>query len=760
MKKTIVLLLLGLSAMAQNEVSIIPLPKSITVGLGKFYISENTKIVVDANDAQDVAEQLALKLRTLKGKLPDLITTPLANSITFKKNISVPREGYELKVKPTGVTIEAAGPIGYFYGMQSLLQLLPPEAFGASLLPNTTLSLTECHIKDQPRFEYRGIMLDVARYFYPIEFIKKLVDVLAIHKFNSLHLHLTDDQGWRMEIKKYPKLTELGSTRKESMLGHYRDQKFDGTPHGGFYTQAQMKELVAYAQRKFITIVPEIEMPGHALAALAAYPELGCTNGPYEVGTKWGVEERVFCPSEKTFTFIEDVLGEVMEIFPSPYIHVGGDECPKTTWKASTFCQDLIKKEGLKDEHGLQSYFMKRVDKIISSKGRKMLGWDEILEGGLSPNATVMSWRGIEGGIEAAKQSHDVVMSPNSHVYLDYYQADPAFEPLAIGGFLPLEKTYSYEPIPAELSSEQAKHIKGIQANLWTEYVPTPEHAEYMLFPRALAVAEIGWSDKTKSYTDFVKRLSFHFQRLDYLAVNYSKAAFNVKFSLEKDPKGLTAISLSTLHPQNSIRYTLDGSLPNAQSLLYDPTRKLTMESDKSVAAAVFSKFGEMRSAITSKTFVISKTTGRPYKLAHAPKKYFGGDEMALTNGERGDVKSKEGWVGFEGTNLDVVLDLNKPTSFSNLSVGFLSDPTSWVMLPPVIEIAISSDNLSFKSIKKLDLGKSTKPEVFVQQLNIALEPSTARYIRVQAENYGLLPVGHTGAGKPAWLFIDEIGVK
>jgi hexosaminidase len=337
---------------------------------------------------------------------------------------------------------------------------------------------------------------------------------------------LTEDQGWRIEIKKYPLLTSISSVRKESMLGHYRDQKYDGKPHGGFYTQEQIKEVVAYATSKYINVIPEIEMPGHSTAVLAAYPQLG-SNGDkiLQVKTKWGVAEDVLFPREETFTFLEDVLTEVMALFPGQYIHIGGDECPKTQWKESRFCQDLIKKLGLKDEHELQSYFIRRIDKFVTSKGKKLLGWDEILEGGLSPNAMVMSWRGTKGGIEAAKQNHDVVMSPNSYFYIDYYQADPKTEPVAIGGFLPLSKCYSFEPDLPELTSEEAKHVVGIQANLWTEYVSNLPYAEYMTYPRALALSEVSWSPKgSKNYEDFKKRLKGHMPSMDALKINYSKA--------------------------------------------------------------------------------------------------------------------------------------------------------------------------------------------------------------------------------------------
>ncbi len=762
MKKAILFSLFSLGVMAQNSISIIPKPLSVIEGKSKFIVDQNTKIVVtkDAEDAMEVAEQLAIRIRIVKSKAPEIVNEANSNFIKFTKNPNLPIEAYELLVNQKGVTISASSAIGYFYGFQSLLQLMPTEIFSASVNPNLKLIIPECIIKDNPRFEYRGVMLDVGRYFFPISYIKKLVDVLAINKMNTLHLHLTEDQGWRIEIKKYPKLTEIGSIRKESMLGHYRDQKYDGKPHGGFYTQDEIRDLVAYAQRKFVTIVPEIEMPGHALAALASYPELGCTGETYQVGTKWGVEQRVFCPTEKTFSFLEDVLTEIIDLFPSKYIHIGGDECPKNTWKASAFCQELIKKEGLKDEHELQSYFIRRIDKFVTSKGRKIIGWDEILEGGLSPNATVMSWRGTTGGIEAAKQKHDVIMTPNSYVYLDYYQSDPASEPIAIGGFLPLQKTYSYEPIPTELSKEEAKYIKGVQANLWTEYVSTPEHADYMLFPRALAVAEIGWSDKTKSYEDFTKRLMVHLERLKFMSINYSNAFIDVNYIFSKDSKNLPTLSLSTIVPSYIIRYTLDGSQPNGKSLIFDSSKKINISQDRNISSAVFNKFGERISNITTKSFVISKSTGKSYVLDNEPKKYLGGEKYALTNGIRGDANNNEPWVGFEGKNLNLTLDLGEKMAFSSVSLAFMSAYSSWIMSPLNVEILISNDNKTFSPIKKIELKKSVSLESSVQQLNISLFTQNARFVKIKAENYGPLPEGHPGVGKPSWLFVDEISVK
>lgn len=763
MKKLIILLLLVSNAFSQNTISIIPKPLSIIEGKGSFLIDNNTKIIIPTINEKVllIATDLANKIKSVGDKTIEISTKDDAkNVIAFIENKGLTNEAYILKVEKNRIEIESSSLEGYFYAYQTLLQLLPVEIFGNSLVSNINFEVPICTITDKPRFAYRGVMLDVSRHFFPKEFIKKFIDELAIHKINTFHWHLTDDQGWRIEIKKYPKLTEVGSIRKESMKGHYRDQTYDNTPHEGFYSQADIKEIVAYAQRKYITIIPEIEMPGHALAALASYPELACTKGPFEVGTKWGVEERVFCPTEKTFGFLEDVLTEVMELFPSKYIHIGGDECPKKTWENSAFCQNLIKTHKLKDEHGLQSYFISRIDKFVSSKGRKIIGWDEILEGGLSENATVMSWRGEEGGIAAAKLKHDVIMSPNTYLYLDYYQSDPQNEPLAIGGFLPLEKTYSYEPLSSKLSKEESKYIIGVQANLWTEYIESPEKVEYMMFPRAIALAEIGWSSSKKDYLDFTNRLKHHFGRLDNMAVNYANAIYDITFETKKNGNKLPMLALSSSEKNAHIRYTLDGSIPNDISLKYDPLTNIVIDGDRIISAALFSENGKQLSKINTKSYVITKSTGKSYKILNPAKKYTGGETFALTNGIRGDIYNLNTWVGFEGGNFNCTIDLEEKSRIDEVKIGFLGAYNSWVLPPRNVEVQVSNDNKVFKTVKSIPLGANDGKANFVQQLNISFEPQNCRYVRILAENYGALPKYHPGEGKPAWLFVDEISIK
>ncbi|MCZ2479089.1 beta-N-acetylhexosaminidase [Aquirufa nivalisilvae] len=518
-------LILCFNLQAQESYQLIPKPAKLTPVPGKFLFQKNTVITLSTQDESFNAVATMLKDQiSLSSGLNLAIKSSSASSkgVVFVQNASLGDEAYRLNISTKKIEIQAKSGKGAFYALQTLFQLMPAQIY-SNVTSSYELTALACQIEDAPRFSYRGMMLDVGRYYFPVSFIKRFLDLMAVYKLNTFHWHLTEDQGWRIEIKKYPLLTSVSSVRKETMVGHYRDQKFDNKPYGGFYTQDEIKEVIAYASKKFITIIPEIEMPGHSQAVLAAYPELGCNPDKiYQVATKWGISEDVLCPREETFTFIENVLTEVMALFPGQYIHIGGDECPKKQWKESRFCQDLIKKLGLKDEHELQSYFIRRIDKFVTSKGKKLLGWDEILEGGLSPNAMVMSWRGTKGGIEAAKQNHDVVMSPNSFFYLDYYQADPKTQPLAIGGNLTLAKSYSFEPDLPELTVEEAKHIVGIQANVWTEYISTPAYAEYMTFPRALALSEISWSPKQpKDYDDFLRRVKGILPGMDALKINY-----------------------------------------------------------------------------------------------------------------------------------------------------------------------------------------------------------------------------------------------
>jgi hexosaminidase len=516
-------------AQVKNLPNIIPAPVSVVKSKGTFCLQAKTKIVIRSadQDLKNSATYLSQQVQLLTGLHISVgnASTPSKNNIILDINYtSDNKEAYNLQISKKEIVINGASAAGLFYGIQSLLQMVPPQN-------QSTIKIACANIKDQPSYSWRGMHLDVSRHFFPVAFVKKMIDQMAKLKLNTFHWHLTDDQGWRIEIKRYPKLTQISSWRDETLVGHYteNDQKFDGIKYGGFYTQEEIKDVVKYAQSRYITIVPEIEMPGHAVAVLTAYPEYSCTGGPFKVYTKWGISDDVFCAGkEGTFELLQNILDEVVALFPGPYIHVGGDECPKTRWEVCPDCQKRMKDNGLKNELELQSYFIKRIEKFIASKGKKMIGWDEILEGGLPERAAVMSWRGYAGGIEAAHLGHDVVMTPTDYCYFNFYQGAEKDEPLAFGGFLPLEKVYSFNPLPPTLNAEGAKHILGAQANLWTEYITDGEKAEYMLFPRICAMAEILWTPKNlQDYPFFQYRMKKYCMRLEKYEIHFHPIPIN-----------------------------------------------------------------------------------------------------------------------------------------------------------------------------------------------------------------------------------------
>lgn len=567
------------------QINIIPKPKIIKPSTGTFEFNYKTKIVAGDPAGQRMAAILNDLLMKNYGFKLEYVFRPSKlpnNAIVFDVQTSLvlpPEERYSLAVTPKTVMI-LGREAGMFYALQSLLQMLPIEFKGKAKIPSVV-------INDEPRFQYRGMHLDVSRHFMPVEFVKKYIDLLSQYKFNTFHWHLTDDQGWRIEIKKYPKLTEIGSKRKESQLGPYTTTfRGDGIPIEGFYTQEQIKEVVAFAKARFINVIPEIELPGHASAALAAYPELGkgCKeNYEYKVQQTWGIFKEVFCPTETTFKFLEDVLTETISLFPdSPYVHIGGDEVLKDHWKESAFVQDLMKREGLKDEHEVQSYFIRRMEKFINSKGKQIIGWDEILEGGLAPNAVVMSWRGERGGIEAAKAKHNVIMTPTNTMYFDYGQGDPKYEPLNIGNQVSLETVYNYNPIPKELNEEQAKYVLGAQANIWTEYLKTPASVEYMMLPRMLALSEVTWSPlESKNFAEFKTRLPNQFARLDAQKVNYRIPSPDGLQNILLADTDKAKIELTPPTPTAKIFYTLDGSDPTEKSAEYKAPFEVTINQNE-----------------------------------------------------------------------------------------------------------------------------------------------------------------------------------
>jgi hexosaminidase len=593
------------------DLNVIPLPNHYYFNAhGKFVMDSDTRILVGDNpETMKTARFLAgfLKkygfnvsvnnINTINGVDNDIILRLL------DKPDDIQPEGYRLKVNSGNVSIVAGDASGLFYGVQTFIQLLPVSFFTVNM---EEVEIPGWIINDSPRFHYRGMHLDVGRHFFPVKFIKQYLDMMAMYKFNTFHWHLTEDQGWRIEIKKYPKLTETGAYRDSTLVGKYSDKphKWDGKRYGGYYTQEQIRDIVKYAAERRITIIPEIEMPGHSLAALAAYPELACTPGPFRPATLWGVFPDIYCPKEETFKFLEDVLTEVMDLFPGKYIHIGGDEAPKTRWKESKLCQKIIKEQGLKNEEELQSYFVKRIEKFLNAHGRQLIGWDEILEGGLSPGATVMSWRGIEGGIAAARAGHDAIMTPGNYCYFDHYQAGPKGEPIAIGGMTTLKEVYNYEPVPEELNNKEAKHILGAQGNVWTEYMQTPQKVEYMVLPRMAALAEVVWTMPVKkSWKSFQRRVANHFKRYEAFGWNYCKGTYKLTVSEKKDEiNGGYQVTIESEIYQPEIHYTLDGTNPDINSPVYDEVLQLMPTAE--LKAVIFEN-GKKMGDVT--TFVVGK---------------------------------------------------------------------------------------------------------------------------------------------------------
>lgn len=590
----------------ESVISVIPEPSMVSPAEGTFRIKPSTKIYLSGLDSETehVAGMLNGYLKTSAGIELEVVVTdrlPDAGGIWFLQSSQGP-EAYAIRVEQERVIIEFGDGAGAFYGMETLLQLLPPQVLSGERVRGIRLEMPCCIIEDAPRFRYRGMHIDVCLHYFDVDFLKRYIDLMAFHKLNRFHWHLTDDQGWRLEIKKYPLLTEKGQWRKETVIGSLKSGVYDGIPHGGYYTQEQVRELVKYAADRYVTIIPEIEMPGHALAAIACYPELSCgLEDHYETATRWGVFKQVYCPKEETFKFLEDVFDEVFELFPTTLVHIGGDECPKASWKRCPHCQALIRQLGLKDEYELQSWFVTRMEKYINSKGHEIIGWDEILQGGLAPNAKVMSWLGEEGGIKAAKQHHEVVMAPYPKYYLDYWQADPDSEPLAMGGPTTLKTMYEYNPVPDVLTAEERRFIIGVEGCLWTEYVSTPEHAEYMAWPRMCAIAESAWSNfDRKDWDSFTRRMETHFLRLDALDVNYCDAFHSPYIILHPDTEYDKVAELSVDAPDAEIRYTLDGTDPDVNSTLY--TVPFVINRSQVIRAAAF-RNGKMIGKISNKRY-------------------------------------------------------------------------------------------------------------------------------------------------------------
>lgn len=806
-----------------QEVNIIPKPVEMKVGKGSFIIDKNTVIAFDAHSEQ-LMKYLKDYLKNYYGL--DLRTT--MHNRENKKAIYLMYGGkqqengyYELKSDAKSIIIGGNGD-GLFNGIQTLIQLLPVPSTNLKLqTSNYKLTIPELQITDYPRFEYRGMHLDCSRHFWPVDFVKQYIDYLALHKFNKFHWHLTDDQGWRIEIKKYPKLTAVGGWRNGTIIGRYPGTGNDGIKYGGYYTQEQIKEVVKYAADRYIDVIPEIEMPGHSSAAIAAYPELSCFPGEptkkyfpkqcawsadstgKQVQQTWGVFDDVFCAGqEKTFEFLKDVMDEVLSLFPSKYIHVGGDECPKENWKRCPHCQKRIKDNNLKDEHELQSYFIQRMEKYLNSKGRILIGWDEILEGGLAPNAVVMSWRGEAGGIEAAKQKHYVIMTPGNPVYFDHSQSENE-DSVTIGGYNPVEKVYAYEPIPKELNEEEGKYVLGAQANLWTEYMKNTKKVEYMLFPRMAALSEVLWSKKeNKDWVDFEKRLMTQFKRYDLWKANYSKAYFDLKATVIPDSNNAgvkwklqskysrqiceycsivtreefiykkDTILIDTFpqydisDPTKFVGYSFEKANKKAGdkgfilSLHYgnDDTLKIISITETKKVSAWQALHHSKGPAITQ-DFHFNKATGKKITLTTSPSnKYPGDGAFTLVNGvinEKGMGKNKE-FLGFNGNDCEVIIDLIKPETINKLLVHGLHQESSWIWRPQAVEAFALNEKDEWQSLGLTDdfVGKPNGI------MTISCQPVKTQQVKVVIKNWGEIPAGNPGAGNKAWLFVDEIEIN
>ena len=752
------------------QIAIVPYPNHLETGRGTYRVTDRPVTCDSRTDerTQRAVVGFAARLATVTGGTnPVTVADEVpASGIRFVTDESLPAEGYELNVDGEGIEVRASQFPGFLYALQSFEQLLPAAVYGTEPAPDAAWEVPCVKIADAPRFAYRGMHLDVARHFFSVDEVKRYIDVMAIHKLNTLHWHLTDDQGWRIEIKRYPELTAVGSIRKATVV-RKEWGTYDGTPYGGFYTQDEIRDVVKYAADRGVTVIPEIDLPGHMLAALTAYPELGCTGGPYEVWGRWGVADDVLCPGrEKTFEFLEGVLTEVMELFPSEYIHIGGDECPKVRWEKCPRCQAKIRQLGLKDdgehtaEHYLQSYVTDRIGKFLAQHGRRIIGWDEILEGRAPSDAVVMSWRGSEGGIAAAKLGHDVIMTPNSHFYFDYYQSlDTDAEPFGIGGYIPMEQVYSYDPAFPELTPEQQRHILGVQANLWTEYVLSDEHLEYMLLPRLAALSEVQWClPETKDWNRFIG--SFRMDKIySQLGYEFAKHIFGVTASYAVDPEKGGVVMTLTTQGGAPIRYTLDGSDPTASSPLYKAP--VTIGESCTFKAAALRE--GMQTPVYTRKFDFNKATGRRIALNAAPtlKYTYGGASLLVDGYRRGPVYSNGAWIGVLNEPLDVTIDMQGAKPYSAVTVESLVEKGEWVFPPSSVGVYLSDDGREFTEAALMSVPQETagSPDG-VKPFKVLFPETSARYLRVVARTVDPIPAWHGAAGQKAHMFVDEIIVE
>lgn len=753
----------------QADYQIIPLPQQIQIQNDEnpFIINDQTQILYPSGNEKlkDCAQLLAKYIKEKTHKEITIATgKDKENAILLQTHSAGNNpEGYQLEINSHHLIINGNSDAGVFYGIQSLRKALP---FAQE---SENIELPAAHINDFPRFPYRGAHLDVSRHFFSVEEIKTYLDMMALHNMNTLHWHLTDDQGWRIESKKYPLLTQIGSKRKETLIGHLNDrpEKYDGKPYSGFYTQEQIKDIVNYAAKNHITIIPEIDLPGHMQAALASYPELGCTGEPYEVWTKWGISENVLCAGNpKTYQFLDDIFDELTKLFPSPYIHIGGDECPKTQWKRCPKCQAFIREQGIKSdskytkEQYLQSFIMKHVTEYLKQKGRKTIGWDEILEGYPNQQVTVMSWRGEAGGIKAAQQGHDVIMTPNSVMYFDFYQAlDTEKEPLAIGGYIPVEKIYNYDPVPSQLTEDQKKHILGVQSNLWTEYIPDFSHAQYMVLPRWAALAEIQWSDPNqKDYSKFLNRLGGMLKLYDLEKYNYAKHVLNVEATYTSNTEtGCTEVTLSTLG-NAPIHYTLDGSLPTMQSPVY----KEKIQINKTTTLQAIAIRPEGNSELYKQQLYFNKATDKPITLRDpADEKYSGQGSSTLVDGISGNATFGSGkWLGFSnGKDMVATINLKQQMPVSSVSLHTCIATGDGVFDAHEISVELSTDGKSYQKVASETCIMPKEHQKGVKLHTLTFTTQTAQYVRITAISEKQMPTWSGFPPTPAFIFVDELSV-
>ncbi|MBE0637674.1 MAG: family 20 glycosylhydrolase [Bacteroidales bacterium] len=749
-----------------GQLPIIPYPAEIEMSEGHFLLGKETILVAEQEEVLSMADERAKQWETKLGfrlkigtKLSEMPNSSVVLVINKTINEGIGSEGYQLIINPERAELSANTTAGILYGLETIGQLL--DADKEKRLPCGV-------IIDYPRFSYRGMHLDVSRHFMPIEFIYKVIDFLVMHKMNIFHWHLVDDQGWRLEINKYPKLTGVGAWRVPMPEKHWDDRPLttDRThaTYGGFYTQDDVKQVVAYAEARNITIIPEIEMPAHVMSALAAYPEFSCTGENLGVppGGVWPITHIYCAGKEETFEFLENVLTEVMELFPSTYIHIGGDEADKTNWKSCPTCQERMKVEGLENEEELQSYFIHRIERFLNAHGRRIIGWDEILEGGLAPNATVMSWRGEAGGIEAAGMGHQVVMTPGSHCYFDHYQGDPSLEPVAHGGYTTLKKVYLYEPVRAELTTEEGELVLGAQANVWSEFISTPQHAEYMIFPRLSALSEVLWSPKaTRDWEDFSERMEIQYKRYADADLNYSLSAFQVKASPRLDPENrrlLVELDSEVFQPE--IRFTTDGSAPDIHSTLY--RSPVSIAGTARLKAAVF-KDEKASGQVMSAHYEIHKAFASQIQIQHPNSpRYNGGGQYGLVDGISGTISFADGkWKGFSGDDLIAVIDLGESMTINTIGLDALQSIASWIFLPLWVSFEVSANGQNFRLLETVQTPYDSESNgKYIQDYGTSEAATDVRYLRITAKNFGVCPPGHSGEGKPAWLFVSEIVVR